>query len=132
MLKKKKISESYVEKFWLELYDWDDIPREIRGLNLNNIDSINKLVKEFLYIRLLENPISIQYKIKESFRYAINFWDENKLIKHYQSVMPILSLPSTMSCLAFYKYVWSLMFPGESYTIKNKFDYTDIGPMSAF
>ena len=126
-MKKKKISESYVKKFWLELYDWDDIPREIRGLNLNNVDSINTIVKEFLSVKLSERSISTQYRTKESLRYAINFWDDLELENIYYSVMPVLQLPTSMSCREFYKHVWSFLFCGESYTIKDKSEYVDIG-----
>ena len=130
-MKVKKISESYVKRLWIEIGEGSDIPESLCGLNFNNLVSISKMVNEYLLSALQTLPISYQVRIKESLRYAINFWDEHQLERVYDGGLPIIALPTEFSCREFYIHIWTYLFPNESYIIEDKSVYLDIGPLSA-
>jgi len=130
-LKTKKISESYIDVLWCNIGEGMNIPDDLRGLNLNNYDSISRLVKDYLMVNLKEKSISTQIRTKNTLKYAINFWDEKTLERIYEEVLPEIELPTAFSCKEFYIKVWTLLFPNESYHIDNddKSTYQDLGPL---
>jgi len=84
-VKPKKISEYYIEfELWSKMYE-SMMPNDLRGLNFNNIGSIEKVVREYLLPTLQKRNISRQIRTKESLRYAINFWNEKKFASVYNS-----------------------------------------------
>ena len=125
-MKAYKISERYVEKFWVHLYE-DFIPIGLRGLNFNNPMSIEQITNEHLMVELKATSVSNQERTKNSLKYAINFWDEHKLKDAYDGGMPAIGLPTAFSCREFYIYIWNQLFPNESHIINDKSLYTDIG-----
>lgn len=86
-MKTRKISEGYVWRFWAFMGEGYEIPSEILGLNLNNPSSIEKLVNEFLVSELKTEDISWQFRFKESFRFAINFWTDYQLKSAYEQTL---------------------------------------------
>ena len=123
-MKKYKISERYVRNFWSRLYE-DFIPINLRGLNFNNSESIDRIVNEHLLPELNATPISNRIRTKNSLKYSINFWDEHKLEYEYEGMSP--AIPSTFSYREFYIYVWNQLYPNESYIIDDISLYIDIG-----
>jgi hypothetical protein len=109
-----KISKGYVSSFWGSLGEGMELPNEVAGINLNNENSIEVMVNCYLCNEYKLLPNSLQFKIKESFRYGINHWPENDLKDLYNQILPQISLPTNISVKSFYSKVWNLMFNGES------------------
>ena len=130
-LKLNNISESYVEKLWLEIGEAGNIPKDLCGLNFNNSTSIRKVVDEHLLSMLQFMSVSNHVRIKNSLKYAINFWDEEQLKKAYNTGSPMIGLPTVFTCREFYVQVWACLFPNESYIIKDRSKYVDIGPFES-
>ncbi|KAF2080566.1 hypothetical protein [Flavobacterium sharifuzzamanii] len=127
-MKTKKVSEGYIWRFWAFMGEGYEIPAEILGLNLNNHASIEKLVNSFLKPELELENISWQYRCKESFRFAINFWTDYELKRSYDQTLAQLELPTQISIRDFYILVWNFLFDYESFLIEDKSLYEDIGP----
>ena len=125
MQKNKKISKHYISRFWSYCRE-GSLPENLRGLNFNNLHSIDKVISEVLYPRLQNETISLQTRIKESFRYAINFWEEEQLLYEYESGYAEIALPTSFSTRDFYIHVWNIIFPNESYTIEDESIYIDV------
>lgn len=126
-MKVKKISESYVMRLWTYIGVTNNLPNDLLGLNFNNYESINKIVEEYLIEELQNDSISLQFRTKESLRYAINFFDEKKLERLYDGALPEIGLPNNISCREFYINVWSNLYLNESYKIDDKSLYQDLG-----
>lgn len=105
-----------------------EIPTEILGLNLNNHTSIEKLVNSFLKPELELEDISWQFRFKESFRFAINFWTDYQLKNSYDQTLAQMGLPTEISIRDFYILVWNSLYDYELYVIEDKSSYEDIGP----
>ena len=80
MNKKYKVSPEYIRLFLGLLHEGIDSKLEdLSGLNLVNRDSVKRLVKEYLYPEYQNFTISTQFRIKESLRFGLNFWTEERL-----------------------------------------------------
>ncbi|ELY4003384.1 hypothetical protein ACKS2F_003698 [Cronobacter dublinensis] len=122
----KKISKSYVSMVWQPLAEDPNMDSKFLGLNLNNKKSLHSIFSGLIkpsYDRLV--PF-IKKRCKNSFAYAINFYDEQKLMRLYESAMPVFDPPSDMSIKQFYIAVWEMLFPEEDYKIKNSDEYIEI------
>ena len=83
MNKKYKVSPEYIRLFLGLLHEGIDSKLEdLSGLNLVNRDSVKRLVKEYLYPEYQNFTISTQFRIKESLRFGLNFWTEERLHKY--------------------------------------------------
>ena len=79
MNKKYKVSPQYIRLFLGLLHEGIDSKLEdLSGLNLVNRDSVKRLVKEYLYPEYQNFTISTQFRIKESLRFGLNFWTEER------------------------------------------------------
>ena len=123
-MSKLKISEDYIIDFWCSLYEYY-VPQELCGLNLNNTSSIDKLIAEYLVPEVESGTVSWKFRFKESFRYAINFWDDAKLKElFYEPSYGQFHLPRHMSVREFYIHIWRALYLGEPYEIEDKSKYT--------
>lgn len=95
----------------------DDRLEDLSGLNLVNDKSIYRLVHEYLYPAYSEFPISEQFRIKESLRYGLNFWTEDKLYNLFPTTDAVFSIPEDTTAREFYKKIWDEMFAKEDITI---------------
>ncbi|HBC6355201.1 TPA: hypothetical protein KEW64_003675 [Proteus mirabilis] len=110
------ISEGYLVSFWVPICEGYIIPEKYRGLNLNNHDSVVKLINDYLV------PMARKYKskswhyfFKETLRYAINFWSNERLINIYMGVLPEIPPPQSkhIKMKDFYLLIWTGMYPNE-------------------
>lgn len=118
-MKKIKISKGYILMFWSPLGDGPELDGGLSGLNLNNIDSINKLVQELLLPEYKNWPAQWQFNCKESLKYAICFASDKELERYYNVGLPQISLPTSIPIREFYIYIWKFMFNEEGYEISN-------------
>jgi len=130
--KHKKISETYVRYLWGKIAGYDDIPEVFRNwkLNLDKIENYEKVL-EYLAAEYKKDSVFWRIAVKESLRYAVNFWDENKLTKCYNEADIYMYTPPMPSVFAssreFCIYVWNYLFPNEPYIIEDKSGYIDLG-----
>ncbi|MDE9434314.1 hypothetical protein [Xenorhabdus bovienii] len=122
-MKKIKISDGYIYMFWSPLDGAPDANNELLNLNLNNINSIERLVRELLYVEYNNWSETWKYRCKESFKYAISYSSDKELIHYYNSGAPQIGLPDMFSVRNFYIYVWKFMFGEESYDAANIDNY---------
>ncbi|PHM36942.1 hypothetical protein Xmau_04092 [Xenorhabdus mauleonii] len=131
-MKKIKISEGYLYMFWAPLAGAPHIDDDIFNLNLNNVNSIERLVKELLLLEYNDFSMLWKYRCKESFKYAICYSSDEKLTRYYDSAAPQILLPDLISVRDFYIYVWKFMFGEESYEAANIDDYEKISRFDIF
>lgn len=126
-----KVSKGYISSFWASLGEGMELPNEIIGINLNNESSIENLTKRYLYNEYKSLQPSLQNKIKESFRYGINYWSEQELKDLYNQMLPQIALPTNISTKNFYFKVWNLMFNNESIELLPQ-EYLEVPELSIF
>ena len=128
---------SYVNRFWLPISEYYIENKEVaklQALNYNKTESY-RAVFEYLLSCLQTDTVSNQLRIKNSFKYAINFWGEDVLEDLFFEHLPIINFPVVypqLSYKEFYIYAWGYMFPNESYLIANKSEYIDIGQLVSY
>lgn len=94
MNKKYKVSPEYIRLFLGLLHEGIDSKLEdLLGLNLVNRDSVKRLVKEYLYPEYQNFTISTQFRIKESLRFGLNFWTEERLHDQFPSTDAAFEIP---------------------------------------
>ncbi|RUS65622.1 hypothetical protein CUZ56_02708 [Saezia sanguinis] len=126
-----KISKGYISVFGSSLGEGRELPKEIKGVNLNNNSSIEKMVNNYLKIEHKLWSDSMQLKVKESFRYGINYWPDQDLLNLYNEVLPQIVLPTNVSIREFYLNVWNLMFDNENIELLS-FDYIEIPELDIY
>jgi len=116
MNKKYKVSPEYIRLFLGLLHEGIDSKLEdLSGLNLVNRDSVKRLVKEYLYPEYQNFTISTQFRIKESLRFGLNFWTEERLYDQFPSTDAAFEIPQQMTAKELYKQIWDDMFNNETY-----------------
>lgn len=131
-MKKIKISEGYVYIFWSPLAGGPHINNELLSLNLNNFKSIERLVRELLFLEYDEFSISWKHRCKESFKYVIWYASDEQLTRYYDSGASQILLPDMIPIRDFYIHVWKFMFGEESYEAANIDDYEIISRFDIF
>ncbi|MBD2786696.1 hypothetical protein ID858_16705 [Xenorhabdus sp. DI] len=131
-MKKIKVSEGYIHRFWSPLDGGPDVDQNLLKLNLNNLENINTIVVELLYDQFYEWPLSWQYRCKESLKYVIAYSSDKDLVRFYNSWSPQLGLPDVISVRDFYIYVWKVMFGEESYEAEDIDNYEIISRFDIF
>lgn len=118
--------------FWSPLDGAPDVNNEVLKLNLNNVDSIKKLVNELLYVEYNNWSLSWRLRCKESLKYVICYATDEELIHYYRASCPKIKLPSMISVRDFYIYVWEFMFGEESYEANSIDDFEMISQYDIF
>ncbi|WEP45552.1 hypothetical protein NNQ27_01060 [Cronobacter dublinensis subsp. infanticibi] len=122
----KKINKSYASMIWQSLAEDPNMNNNVLGLNLSDKKSLNSILLGLIKTSYDRLAPFIKERCKNSFAYAINFYDEKKLLRIYESAMPVFDPPSDMSMKQFYITVWETLFPGENYQIKNSDEYIEV------
>lgn len=117
--------------FWSSLGEGRELSKEIKGVSLNNNFSIEKMVNNYLKIEHKLLSDSMQLKVKESFRYGINYWSDQELLNLYNEVLPQIILPTNVSIRGFYLNVWNLMFDNENIELLS-FEYIEIPELDIY
>lgn len=130
-MKTIKISEGYVEILWGTLGEGPETS-EFSELNLNNKASIDLLVNKILLPFIKSLTLSDQFRIQNSLKYAINFWDEQRLRRCYERALPQLYLPTYFSVKDFYIKIWSRLYNDEDYEISDTFLYEEISRLDIY
>ena len=94
-------------------------------MNLVNRESVKILVKEYLYPEYQNFTISTQFRIKESLRFGLNFWTEERLYEQFPSTDAALEIPQQMTAKELYKQIWDDMFDHENITILDLTKYQE-------
>ncbi|MCS6726711.1 hypothetical protein [Proteus mirabilis] len=116
MMKLITISAGYIDSFWAPICEGRIIPNEFIGLNLNNYESAQKLIEEYLIPKAMKfKSKSWHYSFKETLRYAINFWSNERLYNIYMGVLPEIPPPQSkyIKMKDFYLLIWTVMYPNE-------------------
>ncbi|ELY3805381.1 hypothetical protein SMX72_003989 [Cronobacter sakazakii] len=122
----KKISNSYVSMVWQSLAEDPNMDSSFIGLNLSNEESLDLVLKGLIKPSYDNLPPFIKDRCKNSFAYAISFYDEKQLKRLYESAIPVFDPPSKISMREFYIIVWDILFPGEDFMINNPDDYIEV------
>lgn len=123
-MKKIKISYSYVRIFWSSL--GDDCNTDKYYLNLNNKESICSIFENVLIPELNLFSYKMKLRIKESLKYAINYYSDEKLAGAYDKSPTYIKLPDNMNVRDFYIFVWKSMYGEENYQALEKDFYIEI------
>ena len=126
MSKTYKVSPEYIRIFLGLLHEGvDDRLERLSGMNLVNRDSVKKLVEEYLYPEYQNLPISTRFRIKESLRFGLNFWTEEKLYDQFPSTNAAFEIPQQMTAKELYKQIWDDMFDHEDITVLDMTKYQE-------
>ena len=126
MSKAYKVSPEYISLFLGLLHEGVDERLEgLSGMNLVNRESVKILVKEYLYPEYQNFTISTQFRIKESLRFGLNFWTEERLYEQFPSTDAALEIPQQMTAKELYKQIWDDMFDHENITILDLTKYQE-------
>lgn len=126
MNKLYKVSPEYIRLFLGLLHEGvDNKLEDLSGLNLVNRDSVKRLVKEYLYPEYQNFTISTQFRIKESLRFGLNFWTEERLRDQFPSTDAAFEIPQQMTAKELYKQIWEDMFNNEDITISDITKYQE-------
>lgn len=121
-MKTIKISQNYIGYFFrclIPLYTINDPElEELSELNFENRSSIRRLANEYLVPCYKRLSISDQFRIKESLRYAMNFWSDEILRSQYT-----YGIPPEILTKEFLMKIWNDMFNGESIIINDISNY---------
>ena len=121
-----KVSPEYIRLFLGLLHeDVDERIEELSGMNLVNRESLKRLVKEYLYPEYQNFTISTQFRIKESLRFGLNFWTEERLYEQFPCTDAALEIPQQMTAKELYKQIWDDMFDHENITILDLTKYQE-------
>lgn len=121
----------YVNRFWLS-YIWSAVSGDLDDPKLmlkdmNEPENFNTLIQEYL-LPSYENYKKYQdvsfNRMKSTWKYAINFYNEEELDRAFESGVPAFSIPS--SPRDFYIKIWNTIFPSESWEICDKERYVDL------
>lgn len=111
---------------WQALSEDPNMDSSLLALNLSNEKSLSLVLTELIKPSYDNFPYFIKDRCKNSFAYAINFYDEKLLSRLYESAIPLFDPPNNMSMKQFYVTVWESLFPGESFLINNPEEYIEI------
>jgi hypothetical protein len=102
----------------------DDDLTPWRGINANNEESVIKLVSECLRPDFYNLKIGTRLRLKETFRYALNFYSDSDLKQAFESALPPFRTPDDIRLL--YQRIWREMFEGESFEIQDASQYQEL------
>ncbi|QNQ18284.1 hypothetical protein HF650_01695 [Kosakonia sp. SMBL-WEM22] len=122
----KKINNSYVSMIWQSLSENPNMDSSLVGLNLSNENSLSLVLRELIKPCYDSFPLFIKERCRNSLAYAINFYDEELLLRLYEAAIPLFYPPNNLTMKQFYVIVWGSLFPGESYLINNPEEYVEI------
>ncbi|EOL9010348.1 hypothetical protein ACOZ3Q_003811 [Cronobacter sakazakii] len=122
----KKISNSYVSMVWQSLAEDPNMDSSFIGLNLSNKESLDLVLKGLIKPSYDHLQPFIKDRCKNSFAYAVNFYDKKQLNRLYESAIPVFDPPSKFSMREFYIIAWDILFPGEDFRINNPGDYIEV------
>ena len=121
-MKTFKISPNYLRHF-LDIspfYYSEELYPELIVLNLANRSSVRRWAHEYLRPHFLGFPIARQIRIKESFRYGLNFWPDDTLQHCAEEWLdPTGQTPIRQRC----EEIWNDLFDGEYFGIDNPAAY---------
>ncbi|MHA0914279.1 hypothetical protein ACR9H8_05880 [Kosakonia cowanii] len=122
----RKINNSYVTMIWQSLSEGPNMDSSLIGLNLSNEESLSLVLLELITPCYDSFPFFIKERCRNSLAYAINFYDEELLLRLYESAIPIFDPPNNLTMKKFYVTVWGSLFSGESFLINNPEEYVEI------
>lgn len=120
---RKKINRKYVSSIWHPLSDCTHVDSALFALNLNNLSSIDRVVGEAILPEYKKMPLFMRVRVKDSLKYAINFYSDGELVRCYEAAIPEIDSPATISIRDFYKLVWERMFSSEDWRCDDKDQY---------
>lgn len=121
----------HINRFWLS-YIWSAVSGDLDDPKLmlkdmNESENFNILIQEYLR-PCYENYKKYQdisfYRMKDTWKYAMNFYNEDELDRAFESGVPAFSIPG--SPRDFYIKIWNTIFPSESWEINDKGKYIDL------
>lgn len=108
----------------------DDDLTPWRGINVNNETSVIKLVRECMRPDFYNLKIGTRLRLKETFRYALNFYTDFQLKEAFNDAFLAFRTPDDIRL--FYQIVWREMFDGESFEIKDASQYQELNDSKNF
>ena len=120
------INKKWLRELWAPVGghdDWDDSPWK----NSDILDEVvlQRLIEDELVPEYTRAPQHEQMRIKETFRYALNFYSSADLLDIFSSCLPPFSIPPRR-IRRVYQDIWNGMFNGEEWTIVDKATYHDL------
>ena len=120
-----------VNRYWLD-HVWGPIGEgnkldSISMVDMNEPANLRKLVIEYLQPYFNELAVVApepMHRIKETWRYALNVYDDELLRNSLENQLPPFETPNDIR--QFYELVWEMTFPGEDWRIQNVHKYEDI------
>ena len=114
-----------LNKYWLD-FVWGFINenhdvKDITSLNMNEEQNVKVLVESHLRIYYSNLPRLVHFRLKEIWRYSLNFLPEKDLIYSLAGIRPPFETP--VQIRRFYKNTWNLLFFNESYEIEDSSQY---------
>jgi hypothetical protein len=118
-----------VNKYWLD-YLWDAHPigggadiddNPLHNIDLNNKENVAHLVEKYIKPSFKNKTLIEQQVLKETFRYAINFFSNKDLEYSLDRCLVPFDLPKDLH--AFYVNVWEILFDNEDSKIGSESDY---------
>ena len=111
------VNEYWLDEFLAPLYLEGDDNHPLFGINLNNEESMVKLVGEVLEPTYHSYAPHQQLRLKEALRYALNAYSDRKLSGAYDHALPALEMPSYKTPKEFFQDIWRLMLGDENYIV---------------
>lgn len=114
-----------VNAYWLSQFLWatgwhidaDDHP--LNRLNMQNATSRAILCEDYLIPGLQELSVTQHRLVKETLRYALNFFSEKEWERYTEDELPDI----THSPREMFADVWGMLFPGEPWHLESDDDY---------
>lgn len=117
-----------VNRVWLD-HVWSPIAEG------NKVDSINmmnpsdplkiiELANNYIKPYFEELPDEQFHRIKETWRYALNTYDDEMLVNSFENALPPFSTPKDIR--GFYTHMWLSVFNGEPWQLPDLSSYIDI------
>lgn len=127
MMKRIFVNQSWLMGIWVELGEGKaEMERELGAKNAGDPAVfalvIDKYIRPFFEWQKGIAPHAY-WRLKETFRYALNFWSDKVLWHAIHSSLVMCHIPDPVR--EFYTRVWEALFPGESWAIQNKEAYEE-------
>ena len=116
----KRVNGYWIEQF-LSMCGWhlDADNHLLNRLNMENENSRAQLVEDYLKPAWQELSYKQRIMVKESLRYALNFFDTDEWETFSKDVLPDIS----RSPIEFFTDLWGRLFPGEPWHLSSNAGY---------
>ena len=119
---------NYINRKWLD-YIWGSIGGDVDYPDLvlkdmKNIENFDILMSKYIKPSFDSFPSEVSQVIKNTWKFAINNYDDETLEKSFESGIPPFELPNNLR--EFYIKVWESLFFKESWYLESNESFTEI------